>query len=104
MFQELGDDTLAQIVNDNEIVMVQYGASWCGNCRIMKPKFKKLAAENEEIPFVYVDAEKLTESRQLAKVDNLPTFAFFKNGQLFKQVQTNQADSLIQLFNESTNN
>jgi hypothetical protein len=70
----------------------------------MKPKFKKLAAENEEIPFFYVDAEKLTESRQLAKVDNLPTFALFKNGQLFKQVQTNQADSLIQLFNESTNN
>jgi thiol-disulfide isomerase/thioredoxin len=104
MFQELGDDTLAQIVNDNEIVMVQYGASWCGNCRIMKPKFKKLAAENDGIPFFYVDAEKLTESRQLAKVDNLPTFALFKNGQLFKQVQTNQADSLIQLFNESTNN
>ena len=104
MFQELGDDTLAQIVNDNDIVMVQYGATWCGNCRIMKPKFKKLASENEGIPFLYVDAEKFTESRQLAKVDNLPTFALFKNGQLFNQVQTNQADSLINLFNESTNN
>lgn len=104
MFQELGEDNLAQIINDNEIVMVQYGASWCGNCRIMKPKFKKLASENEEIPFYYVDAEKLTASRQLAKVDNLPTFALFKNGQLVNQVQTNQADSLINLFNESTNN
>ncbi|HUH73650.1 MAG TPA: thioredoxin family protein [Chitinophagales bacterium] len=104
MFQELGEDTLAQIVNENDIVMVQYGATWCGNCRIMKPKFKKLASENEGIPFLYVDAEKLTESRQLAKVDNLPTFAIFKNGQLFNQVQTNQADSLIQLFNESTRN
>lgn len=104
MFQELGDDTLAQIVNDNNVVMVQYGASWCGNCRIMKPKFKKLASENETIPFVYVDAEKLTASRQLANVDNLPTFAFFKNGKLVNQVQTNQADSLINLFNESANN
>lgn len=104
MFQELGEDNLAQIVNDNDIVMVQYGASWCGNCRIMKPKFKKLASENEGIPFLYVDAEKLTESRQLAKVDNLPTFALFKNGQLVNQVQTNQADSLINLFNESTSN
>lgn len=104
MFQELGDDTLAQIVNDNDVVMVQYGASWCGNCRIMKPKFKKLASENESIPFLYVDAEKLVASRQLAKVDNLPTFALFKNGQLVNQVQTNQADSLINLFNESTNN
>ncbi len=32
-------------------VMVQYAASWCGNCRIMKPKFKKLAAENEDVAF-----------------------------------------------------
>ena len=104
MFQELGEDTLAQIVNDNEVVMVQYGASWCGNCRIMKPKFKKLAAENEGIPFYYVDAEKLPASRQLATVDNLPTFAIFKNGQLVNQVQTNQADSLIQRFNEGTSN
>lgn len=104
MFQELTEDTLAAIVNDNNMVMVQYGATWCGNCRIMKPKFKKLASENDGIPFVYVDAEKLVESRKLAQVDNLPTFAFFKNGQLVGQVQTNQADNLINFFNESSNN
>lgn len=104
MFQELGEDTLAQLVNDNDVVMVQYGASWCGNCRLMKPKFKKLATENETIPFVYVDAEKFVASRQLAKVDNLPTFALFKKGQLVNQVQTNQFDNLIQFFNEGTSN
>lgn len=102
MFIELGEDTLAQVVQDNEVVMVQYGATWCGNCRLMKPKFKKLASENDTIPFIYVDAEKFVASRQLAKVDNLPTFALFKNGQLVNQVQTNLADNLIQLFNEGT--
>jgi thioredoxin-like negative regulator of GroEL len=66
----------------------------------MKPKFKKLASENEEIPFLYVDAEKLPESRKLATVDNLPTFAVFKNGELVNQVQSNQAESLINLFKE----
>ncbi|MCQ4035281.1 thioredoxin family protein [Kaistella montana] len=101
MYTELTEDTLQQIVADHEQVVVQYGASWCGNCRIMKPKFKKLAAENENIPFYYVDAEKLPESRKLAKVDNLPTFAVFKKGELFNQVQTNQAESLINLFNEA---
>ncbi|MDY3319446.1 thioredoxin family protein [Riemerella anatipestifer] len=100
MYQELTEDQLQQIVNENEKVMVQYGASWCGNCRIMKPKFKKLASENEDVPFYYVDAEKLPESRKLAKVDNLPTFAAFKNGTLVNQVQTNQAESLNNLFNE----
>ena len=100
MYTELAEDNLQQIVADNEKVVFQYGATWCGNCRIMKPKFKKLASENEAIPFLYVDAEKLPESRKLAKVDNLPTFAIFKNGELLDQVQTNQQESLINLFKE----
>ena len=100
MYTELAEDTLQQIVADNDKVVVQYGATWCGNCRIMKPKFKKLAAENEDIPFLYVDAEKLPESRKLATVDNLPTFAIFKDGKLVNQVQSNQAESLINLFKE----
>ncbi|MGX9985489.1 thioredoxin family protein [Chryseobacterium sp. POL2] len=100
MFLELTEDNLQQILADNPKVMVQYGASWCGNCRIMKPKFKKLASENEDIPFYYVDAEKLPESRKMANVDNLPTFAAFENGALKNQVQTNQAESLNNLFNE----
>ena len=100
MYIELAEDKLQELVAQNDKVVVQYGATWCGNCRIMKPKFKKLAAENEDIPFYYVDAEKLPESRKLAKVDNLPTFAIFKNGELVNQVQTNQAESLINLFKE----
>lgn len=98
MYLELAEDTLQNIVAENDQVVVQYGATWCGNCRIMKPKFKKLASENESIPFYYVDAEKLPESRKLAKVDNLPTFAVFKNGELVEQAQTNQAEVLNDLF------
>ncbi len=104
MFIELTEDTLQQIVKDNPKVMVQYGAGWCGNCRIMKPKFKKLATDNEAVAFVYVDAEKFPESRKLAKVDNLPTFASFVNGGLVNQVQTNQIENLNSLFHEIANN
>ncbi|WP_313600214.1 thioredoxin family protein [Epilithonimonas vandammei] len=100
MYIELTGDTLQQIIQENDKVMVQYGATWCGNCRIMKPKFKKLAAENEDIPFYYVDAEKFPESRKLATVDNLPTFAAFEGGTLKNQVQTNQTESLNNLFSE----
>ena len=78
MVTELEQDNLQAIVADNNKVVVQYSASWCGNCRIMKPKFKKLASENEAITFVIVDAEKFVESRKLADVSNLPTFATFE--------------------------
>ena len=94
MVQELTEDNLQAIVDGNEKVVVQYSATWCGNCRIMKPKFKKLASENSDIKFVMVDAEKYPESRKLANVNNLPTFASFSNGRMLDQVQTNKFDVL----------
>ncbi len=100
MLIELNDDTLQNIVSQNEKVAVQFSASWCGNCRIMKPKFKKLASENENITFVIIDAENAPESRKLANVSNLPTFATFVGGKLVNETQTNKAEVLIDLVNE----
>ncbi len=100
MIQELDQDNLQNLVSENDTVVVQYSATWCGNCRIMKPKFKKLATENENVKFVIADAEKFPESRKLATVDNLPTFATFKNGEFKNQVQTNKFDVLKELVSE----
>ncbi|MCB0446262.1 MAG: thioredoxin family protein [Gelidibacter sp.] len=104
MVKELEQDNLTQLVSENDTVVVQYSASWCGNCRIMKPKFKKLATENESMTFVMADAEKFPESRKLATVDNLPTFAVFKNGVFVNQVQTNKFEALKDLIDEVTSN
>ncbi len=104
MLKELEQDNLTELVSSNDTVVVQYSASWCGNCRIMKPKFKKLATENETITFVMADAEKFPESRKLATVDNLPTFATFKNGAFVNQVQTNKFEVLKELVDEVTSN
>jgi thiol-disulfide isomerase/thioredoxin len=104
MVTELTKDNLNEIISNNETVIVQFSASWCGNCRVMKPKFKKLASENETVEFLMVDAEKYPESRRMAKVDNLPTFATFKNGIFINQVQTNKFDLLKELVDEVTNN
>ncbi|TDD95097.1 thioredoxin family protein [Flavobacterium cellulosilyticum] len=100
MLIELNEDTLHHLVANNEKVVVQYSASWCGNCRIMKPKFKKMASENENMTFVLVDAENAPESRKLANVSNLPTFATFVNGVLVNETQTNKAEVLAELVNE----
>lgn len=100
MLVELDKDNLQEIVNANEKVVVQYSASWCGNCRIMKPKFKKMATEKENFTFVIADAENFPESRKLADVSNLPTFATFVNGKLVNQTQTNKADVLAELVSE----
>jgi thiol-disulfide isomerase/thioredoxin len=104
MLIELQEDNLDQLLTENENVIVQFSAGWCGNCRLMKPKFKRLSGENEKIAFVLADAEKFPASRKLASVKNLPTFAIFKNGELINQVQTTKEDQLKSLLNEITSN
>ncbi|WKW47637.1 thioredoxin family protein [Myroides sp. JBRI-B21084] len=100
MLLELEQDNLQDIIAQNPKVAVQFSASWCGNCRIMKPKFKKMATEKENVTFVIVDAEKFPESRKLANVSNLPTFAIYNNGTLVDETQTNKADVLAELVNK----
>jgi thiol-disulfide isomerase/thioredoxin len=95
---------LPELIAKHDTVLVQFSASWCGNCRLMKPKFKRLATEQPDAVFVLVDAEKFPASRKLAAVNNLPTFASFKKGTLLSQVQTNKEEQLKQLIDEATRN
>ncbi len=96
----LSEDNLAQVVADNKNVIVQYGASWCGMCRLIKPKFERLSQENEGITFIYVDAEEFPASRELANIENLPTFAGFKDGKLVKQVTSSKEEKIMEVINE----
>ena len=102
--KELTQDNLQEIINSNKSVMVQYGASWCGMCKVVKPKFKRLADENPEVEFYYVDAEQFPQSRELADIQNLPTIAGFKDGKLVKQLATSKEEAIKEIINETASN
>ena len=104
MFKELNEDLLSEMVLAYDKVVVQFSAGWCGNCRVIKPKFKKLSTNYEDVTFIVIDAEKNPNSRKLAKVDNLPTFAAFEKGLLKIQIQTNKSDVLKSFIDEVANN
>jgi len=96
---ELQQDNLGEVIQSKPRTLVQFGAAWCGNCRLVKPKFKKLGEQSEDTQFVYVDAEKFPQSRALAQVTHLPTFALYENGKLVDQNHGNKievAESLLQ--------
>jgi thiol-disulfide isomerase/thioredoxin len=95
---ELSEDNLNEQLKTNDKVVVQYGASWCGNCRIIKPKFRKLSEKYDDIEFIYVDAEKFPNSRKLANVKNLPTFASFKNNNLISEKEGNRLDIIKEII------
>ena len=100
----LEQDNLNQILSEHNKVVVQFSAGWCGNCRLMKPKFQRLSDEVKDVAFVLVDAEKFPQARKLAEVDNLPTFAAYKDGTLKNQGQTNVEARLRSLVEELSEN
>lgn len=104
MMEELNADNLQEIIEQNEKVMVQFGAAWCGVCRILKPQFKAMAEENQNVKFYYVDAEKFPASRELANIENLPTFAGYVNGKLVKQAFGGKDAVIKGVLNEVTGN
>jgi thioredoxin 1 len=104
--QELTSDNLNEVISQNKKVVVQYGAGWCGACRMIKPQFKRMSEDeaNADIAFFYVDAENFPESRGLAKVENLPTFAGFVDGKLIKQTMGTKAEAIKGLIDEVASN
>lgn len=100
--QELETDNLGEVLKSNKLVLVQYGASWCGICRLMKPKMQQLSQDNPNITVVYADAEKFPGTREFAEVENLPTFAGFVDGQLIKQCMGSKIENVQEIVNEIT--
>lgn len=64
MFIEITEDNLKEVIGQLPKTLVQFGAGWCGNCRLMKPKLKRMAQSDENVQFIYADAERFPESRK----------------------------------------
>ncbi len=94
------DQDFQDILNSNSKVVVKYQASWCGNCRLFAPKFKRLSNEDEfsDVIFIDVDAEKNPETRKMGGVDNLPFLASFKDGQLVEGSASSKEEYLRKLL------
>ncbi len=99
MFSELESDNLGDILASHEKVFVMYGAGWCGNCRMIKPKLKRKSGDYTDINFVYANAEDYPGSRAFAEVSNLPTYAIFKSGEKIEQKMGNKWDNIEALIN-----
>jgi len=78
----------------DKLVVVQYSASWCGPCRMMRPKVEALSETMTDVDFLYVDIEEHAALAEEAEIESVPTFAFFKQNKLVDQFAGANPDKL----------
>lgn len=66
-------------------VIVDCWATWCGICRMLKPKFEELESKHTDYKFCTMDADKAPNIISKYTITNIPTFLIFENGKLIKQ-------------------
>jgi thioredoxin 1 len=76
----LTGSTFEQTIKDNDIVVVDFWASWCGPCRMFAPVFEKAATAHPDIVFGKVDTEAERTLAGAAGISSIPTLMAFREG------------------------
>ncbi|GAA4369441.1 thioredoxin [Nocardioides caricicola] len=95
----LTSDTFEQTVVENDIVLVDFWASWCGPCRQFAPVFEAAAEQHQDVVFGKVDTEAEQSLAAAAQITSIPTLMAFRDGILvFAQPGALPAQALEQVI------
>lgn len=96
---QLNAQNFEKTITDNNLVFVDFWATWCGPCRAFGPTFEAASEENPDIVFGKVDIDANQDLASAAGIQAVPTLMIAKQGQIiFKQAGALRAEDLDDLI------
>ena len=96
---QLTKENIDETINNNEIVVIDFWASWCGPCQTFKPIFEQASERHEDATFASCNTEEQTELAAMFQIKSIPTLVVFRDGVgIFGQPGMLPAEALDELM------
>jgi len=79
---ELTSENFNQEMTNNDLLLVDFWAEWCGPCKSMHPIFTRMAKKYKRVRFARVNVDNAQDIAMKYGVQSIPTFIMFKNGEI----------------------
>ena len=102
VFEAIKSEDIQTAVLQNDKVVLDFTAKWCGPCKQLEPLLNKFSKENESILFLKIDIDNpdCSELIETCEVKNLPTIQFYNNKELLGDVVGLQTDIITNYMND----
>ena len=83
---ELTSQNFNQEIMNNDLLLVDFWAEWCGPCKSMHPIFTRMAKKYKRVRFARVNVDDVQDIARKYGVQSIPTFIMFRNGEVVNKM------------------